>query len=275
MEHLQSSWGYFKNRAQSPEGNPPLVNEVLNEAGMWIRDLKVQMPDALKALNTISTNLSSQIEHVAGDVRENKQLSREMKDYMETLLEEVRKRESGVVREAVGPVLTEGIIPNFREAFQSSPHASGRNTPTRRESLRISGESVIGGRQGAPRRSHSPPNRSTSSTQRLSFSQHPPHTPMHEGLFTPISSVSASLPRLPRQFTSSTRIRSLFASASLPQLSPTRQLQLETTTPLVSSIPTEVPNNEDTGDVESKNDNTTQTSQGSISYFDMEMGETD
>ena len=40
MEHLQSSWGSFKNQAQSPDGNPPLVNKVLNEAGIWIRDLK-------------------------------------------------------------------------------------------------------------------------------------------------------------------------------------------------------------------------------------------
>lgn len=269
MEHLQSSWGYFKNQARSPDGNPPLVTEVLNEAGMWIRDLKDQMPEALNALNAITTGLSSQIGSVADDLLEQKQLSREMRDQMDALLDEVKKRESGVVRDAVGPVLTEEVIPNFRKAFHSSANVSGRNTPTRRESLRFSGESSVGGRQGASRRSHSPPSRSISSAQRLSFSNYPPQTPIPDGLFTPLASLSASIPSLPRQFTSAPRIRSLFVSSSALELSPTRQHRRQATDT------TETPTDCGTDEVESHTVNSTSTSQGSISYFDTEMGETD
>ena len=263
MQQVQSSWGRFRDRPDSP----PLATEVLNEAGMWIRELKEQMPLALNALNAMSRNVTGHLENISGDVTDQKSHSRELLERMEVLIEEVKKRESPCVRDAVGPVLTEEIIPTLRNALQHSPHPSAPQTPRRNESFFVSGESISGRRQHTHRRSHSPPGLSSSSARGVPLRHYGPEPPPVENLFAPISGISASIPRLPRQFTSP-NLMSFFTTTPASQASSSIQHLLPTT----SMEDVENPSRSRPNDCPPTPADTALPSQGSISYFDTEMG---
>ncbi|KAK7681499.1 hypothetical protein QCA50_015231 [Cerrena zonata] len=123
-EKLEEKFRQVNSLPRSPHGRSPSWSQTVAEAGVWLKDIRDHVPAALQGIAELRNQgayVMGKLQSLESHAETSQARDRQILEGFERIIEALKDHESDAVKDAIGPIITNDIIPALRASLHKDP----------------------------------------------------------------------------------------------------------------------------------------------------------